>query len=198
MNREFEERKRKLLEYLKEEYKEDPPKSWWQQKKPVYKTTWDFSNTQEDYQRDDYKVIIRNDKKGAASLVAFLFLMLICTWQPWKNEWPDLSAVFFMIVVLVFAILPFIDRRPKVIMDENGLWTHKWNVPIPWNLIVATYIKIDDNGEDTTYEIIIHFYDEWEDLFCEASFKTFRLDVSNEAIAYYIEYWKRTSQKMHQ
>ena len=196
MNERLEERKRKLLEYLKEEYKEEPPKSWWHTKKPVYRTTWDFGNTQDDYRRDDYNVTIRKNKNEAAFLVAFLFLSFAWMFYPWDFKEVDSVSVFFMIVLFIISILNALDRRPKVIIDSNGLWTHKWSVLIPWNLIVATYIKEEDAGEDKNYQLIVHFYDAWQDLFCEANFTLGGLEISNEALAYYIEYWKIKTQKV--
>jgi len=195
MNREFEERKRKLLEYLKEEYKEEPPQRWWHSKKPEYKTTWDFANINEDYRREDYNVIIRNDKKGAASSAAFLFLLFAWMFYPWNFKNVNPLSVMFMMVILIFHLRQAFDRRPKVILDANGLWTHKWSVQIPWHLIVATYIKEDNTGEDKYFELIVHFYDAWEDEFCEASYKPTGLEVSNQALAYYIEYWKMEIRK---
>src|SRR5690242_3390614 len=169
----LEQRKTQLQEHLRERYKPVKPRNGWHRKQPEYKTTAEFGNPPT---RDRWvdKLVIKNNFIEAVIFTAFLLLFTVVS----IIKKGDTIAILFMLGFLGFSLYSTLDRRPKLIMDDEAIWAHRWPSCIEWQYIVASYIKINDDGETKTYSLIIHYYDPRSDFFEETNCRLDGLDIS--------------------
>lgn len=194
----LDERKRDLLEVLKEEYSEQP-RRWWQGKQPEYKTTWEYSERSDHFQPVSEETIIRYDLKGALRNSALFFILIVLMILFQNKLQIDIGDLFFPVfaILLVYGV-PIVrerERKPKIILNEDGLWLSSIEQWILWENLVVSYIKKDDDGESTSYELIFHYYLEAYDTFATSAYSISMLDMKLEDIAAEIEYRKRFRQK---
>jgi hypothetical protein len=64
---------------------------------------------------------------------------------------------------------------------------------VAWERIVATYIKIDENGEETSYSLYIRYIDDEYVSFEDAEIPISGFMQGHEEIAYAIEYIKKNA-----
>jgi hypothetical protein len=193
MNENLEERKQQIANYYEEEYREKPRKWWWGKSENKYESTRVI------YERNHYpvfyeeEIMIRNNKKGAAFTVAFLFFMGMPIWAnstTWKNEGGQISMVAYG-AFLVWSLYNLCDRRPKIILAKDGFQTAKLNTSLCWKDIIAAYIKEDDTGESSSFSLLVHYYDRSIDEFCTTEYLVDSLEAKYETIACMVEYFKR-------
>lgn len=197
MNEIPEERKLQLLRYIEREYFKQPERPCWQAKNPVYKPTRDYVRWWSGKMIDTEEFIIRYSITTAVlnTAVFFLSFMAITFLQLYEGaSWSDISPIYWIIFSLLIGMncITIADRKPKIIMNAEGLWLHDKNVYIYWKYWVASFIKKYNDGENTYDSLVIHHYDPLHNEFTETEYKlNDDLEVSNEELAYYIEQWKR-------
>jgi hypothetical protein len=194
MNENLRQRKAKHAEYLNVEYQEKPRK-WWQKKDPVVRKTSEVANAGNNFQLPSHEKIVRYNLKGALSSGA-LFFIFFC-WFAIKpvienNEWD--GNVWFncllMLAMVFYPIVKALNRKPRIIINPEGIWLAKISELVSWEHIVETYIKVDDSGESTSYVLLIHYYDQHADSFTKIEQDLCGLDINKEEIAFHIEYLK--------
>jgi hypothetical protein len=186
----LEERKANLLEYLTEEYKPKKPQRWWQSETLVYKTTREFGSPPGTALRETNEIIIRNDLVGAAIFAAFSFIIYIVMIFVWIENGINWFSLIIITLFLCISLFTLFDRRPKIIINSNGIWVHSWPLTITWKNVVATYVEEDRSSDSNSYKLIVHFYDEYKDNFYQLPASLEGLDIGKEAIAGLVEYWK--------
>lgn len=193
----LEERKRDLLETLKEEYSEKP-RRWWQNKQPEHKTTWEYSERSDHFRPVSDETVIRYDIKGALRGSA-LFFIIVAIMFFYQNNF-DIKIedlVFPILIMLILNAVPILKerkRKPKMILNREGIWLSIIEDWIAWENLIACYVKKDDSGESTTYSLIFHYYLPAYDTFATSEFEINNLDMKLEDIAAEIEYRKRYRQ----
>ncbi len=193
MNKSLAERKTDIVRYLHEEYAEQPGK-WWQERKPVYTATEDMGNLHLP-QPFSSATITRYDLKGAliSSALFFMFYVL-CFLIPASKETDTGSGFWiynaFIVGVLFYSAVRVMDRRPKIVFNQDGFWIDKMELLMPWNYLAASFIKKDDNGETTSYYLVLHYYDDKTDQFVKTDINLGGLEMNFEEIAFNLEYWK--------
>lgn len=193
MNSAFEKRKIELISSLKESYKSQPHK-WWQTKRFVYKTTSEAADTIPYYAVPLKETVLRNN---ISSGIFFCFITLIFSTVSWigfvKSEYNILGLIVsvFATALFVWGIIQTIDRKPKIILTEQGIWLNNIKKVIEWSDIATSYIKEDHTGEGISYSLIIFYYDLKTDGFISTEDKDIgSLEFEVNQIAYCIEYWK--------
>lgn len=63
-------------------------------------------------------------------------------------------------------------------------------LPVSWEYLTASFIRVDDCREDRSYFLLLFYYDETKDEFQETAYSLEGLDMRMEQIAAQIEYWK--------
>ena len=81
-------------------------------------------------------------------------------------------------------------ERTFFCIDKHGLKVETYDEQIRWQDIVATYIKFDNRGEDTSYYLLIHFYNSHLDNFEVIEYAISGIGISHFDLSFYIEYWR--------
>lgn len=186
------ERKQQLVQQCLEEYQPKPRKWWQSQPDDIYKSTWDIYK-EKNYPRVFADVIeIRSDFGSRIFaiiflLIVFVFLLLMDGRE--KNIVGTIMAVL-VAVALIFTIKSAADRKPKIVISKEGLWTAKWGLTIPWEDIVVSCIRENTSGESSSYYLRIHFYDPFEDIFRMKEYNMGDLEKEPETIACFVHQFR--------
>jgi hypothetical protein len=192
MNETLEKRKQELAKYLVVRFK-DEKRKWWQSKAKDYKTTWEAGNTYDNYPAPVNEVVIKYNLKSRMFSTFFLLLLIGFFSYAAKNDvnFVVILLLFFLVGTLFFELYKLVDRRPKIILSEKGIWINKVDEWLKWNNIGATYIETDHSSEYVTFTLIIFHYNSASNEFSELSYKLLEnLEISHNQLAYYIEYYK--------
>lgn len=193
MNESIEERKKQIATYYENEYAPQPPKWCWAKPEKKYEHVRDVYERKGGPRHYALETIIRNDKKGAAFGAALFLLISAQYWfnpETWKSG-NGILIVLFTGVMIILPIISFFDRRPKIVLDNYGLYTQKWEGYIRWKNIAAVYIKEDNNGDTASYYLLVHFYYTETDEFISEEYNLGGLEESPDDIACFIyQYWK--------
>jgi len=60
---------------------------------------------------------------------------------------------------ILYGLVKIADRKPKLVVDRNGLYFYKNNLYVAWEYVIATHIRKETNGDDTTYQLITDYID---------------------------------------
>ena len=108
---------------------------------------------------DDKFVVYRSRTHDVlATLLGFVALSAGILLAIRGDRWMGPCLVAIGIVVAVFSLISFLDRKPVIIISNEGLWVQSGSREfIPWNMISSvnikamprsgTYIAIFQNGE---------------------------------------------------
>lgn len=77
-----------------------------------------------------------------------------------------------------------------MVFNKHGFWIKKMPQLVPWDHLVASYIRENHGGEDSSYYLLLYYYDETKDEFSETEYLIAGLNMTKEDIASQIEYWK--------
>ncbi|GAB2830060.1 hypothetical protein [Ferruginibacter profundus] len=193
MNERLAKRKENYTRYLREEF-EKKPQRWWQQRTAEYIATADAGGGNR-YQPDWNEIIIRYDLKRALKQSAlFVIINFLIVFIVDINR-KEINASFLFFNFLIFIVMLCISlgayfKGPYVIFNSAGFWINGMEKRMPWQNLVASYIKIDDNGESASYYLQLHYYDEGQDCFVYDECTLDGLEIQREEIAFYIECWK--------
>lgn len=192
MNENLEKRKSELLASLNSEYFKQH-KQWWQFPHSEYETTQQAAcrSRHSGFTEDD--IIIQYDLERAlkgSALFLFVTVGMFMVIQENGKMW-DSIFLFWMLLIILFTIVPLlkeIKRAPKIILSQQSIWLHLLQEPIPWQNLVATYLKkVVDSDSETIY-LVLHYYIEKYDAFAVTEYKLHNLTLSAEDLAAAIEY----------
>lgn len=168
MDKTLHDRKQQLVADCLEKY--SPGKRKWWQGRPddLYKSTWDIYKEKNYPQVFVDEILIRKSRPEAI-LTLFICLVMAVLFIVLSFESGNIYfqlAAFIAAAVLVFiCVRNLLDRKPKIILNKDGLFTTRWQFTIPWRDIVVSCIRENSRGEHTDNHLRIHFYDPYEDVF---------------------------------
>jgi len=179
-----EERKQAYITLVHEEYK--PVKyKWWKSTRIYYHFTKDLA-------RDNYKKINRigpvEFKKGKASaIIAAVIFVLSIGGTFFIDRFIGFFTLFSLLIFLI--VLPrFFDKKIRIRITRNGIWIDGLQNEISWGNVLITCVKEVENGDNSVFTLIIHYYDLVSDGFLKAET---RLDqISAYHLAATIEYYR--------
>jgi len=193
MNENLAKRKENYTRYLREGLEQNP-RRWWQQRTPEYIATADVGGG-DNYLPDWNEIVIRYDLKRVLKQSTLFFMvsgLIVFIVGMYRKEM-ETSYLFYNF--LVFALVCCISinayrKGPYLIFNKAGFWITGMEKSTPWQNLVASYIKKDDSGENTSYYLQLHYYDEGQDCFVYDECMLDGLNMQREEIAFYIECWK--------
>lgn len=189
MNESIEERKKQIAEYYENEYAPQPPKWWWAKPEKKYEHVRDVYERKGGPLHNATETIIKNDKNGAAVTAALFLLASIPIWinpVTWKRA-DGLLSLLFLYAVVILLLKTYFDRRPKIILDTQGICTHCWEGRISWENIAAVYIREDSDGDSSDHYLLVHYYNAETDEFLTAEYGLGGLEESPDDIACFVQ-----------
>jgi hypothetical protein len=171
------------------------PRRWWQGPEPEYQLTRDAANESRNHPQTTGEIIVRYDLKGALKGSA-LFLGIICIFSLGPNLLKgqiSKDVVFPGIVILCLLLYPVItnlQQKPKLILNDEGIWLDSISQVVPWKYIAASYIKKVRSNDDTEYYLVLHYYLEKYNTFACTEYQLQCLDISRSDLAAEIE-WRK-------
>ena len=152
----LEERKQAYITLAHEEYKPVKHK-WWKSTRIYYRFTKDLA-------RDNYKQINRigpvefkKGKIGAFIASGIFVLSALATY--FIDSMIGFFAFFTFFVFLALALPRILDKKVRIRITREGIWTEGLTKEISWENVLITCIKEVESGEDSVFTLIIHFYD---------------------------------------
>jgi hypothetical protein len=208
MNERFEEKKNALLENLAKEYAPKKKKFFWNWYYNEYISTVELANTTPYYQSSEEIAIYKYNFKALLFIsileVSFLIFFLVALFL--SKDYKFLILIF-AIVFQIFHykyLFQLLDRKEKMIISKDGIFSCMWGITINWDDIIATYILNKYRRNEITNFLIIHHYDDIENAFKCSSIKvtdlkiignTNNTDSNIKILAFNIEYIKMIAGK---
>ncbi|MGN6435085.1 MAG: hypothetical protein ACTHMM_01080 [Agriterribacter sp.] len=193
MTQTLEERKQEFREELKQASAtfKKPVFSWQSKSDMGYLSTWLIANTPPYYQSTQEVFIARNNP-GSILEGIFIFFFVFCMVVFAKAYENNLAMCFLSIPVWIGikAIIKGLDKKPKLTIDSHGILYHEWFGYIGWKDIISTYMLEKDDGEHTTTNLLIYFYDTEDDMIKQklVSLDGWKTDIVE--LSFFIEYIK--------
>lgn len=192
-----EERTKKYLQYLDDEYATKDNK-WWKPAADTYVTTANFASRRFVAQNSEIPTIISFDRKRhlreLAAVMTFTIGGLLFFTIPQFSFKNLILPLVFILSFFGYQLAKEYRRKPKLILSKQGFWLHTIGDEIPWIDVVATYIKVIPGDGSDTYELNIHYYSPRYDLFYLAELKLASLDISAKILAADIENRRRIAE----
>jgi hypothetical protein len=186
-------RKQQLVAECLERYSPKTRK-WWQGRADnIYMSTWDI------YKEKNYPQVFVDEisigkSRPEAFLTLFICLLMAVLFIVLSFESGNIYfqlAAFIAAAALVFiSVRNLLDRKPKIILNKDGLWTAKWRFTIPWRDIVVSCIREDSRSEHTGNHLRIHFYDPYEDVFKMVETEVDGMEKEPSTIACFVQQFR--------
>lgn len=188
MSENFERRRSDLVAMLEERYANKRGR-WWPEGRFAYTRTMDLAEKCKNFDNDAAEVTIRPRLIFVFLLIAFFLTGILVQVLPipgFKNA--NFSPLFLMIfgIGLIYFVARAFNRKPRMIVNTNGIWTNKLDKLIPWEDIVATFIHRASDDGDFCY-LLVHYFEPEKDQFKETEYRIDDLDITNEELSFYIE-----------
>ena len=194
MNIELQERIANMKKYLEEELKSRKPRYWWQMRVDEFVPTKDMDNGKDFHPLQPERTTVQYDFKRALISGALFFIVNALLMLFISRYSLDFRATFWMMngIIILALFLPLLQIKRGTVMafGKEGFCIGNMILAIPWKHLVASYIRVNDAGEDTSYYLLLYYYNETKDEFEETEYGLDGLDMSREDIASQIEYWK--------
>jgi hypothetical protein len=197
MIEDFEARKQKLLAHYHQEYApKEPTCRWLQSPATTYEYSRDIYKRSTDPGYDD-EVILRLNKKEAAHTAAFLLLMFGWMYGTayWQGKPMDYSGLFYFTVFLAVFCSAFYDRRPKLVLNKEGIWHKKVSEWIGWHQVILMVKKTETSDDHHIHKLLIHVYIKAYDEFMIVELPLNGLDLPPDNIICIAEQFWQTSLK---
>jgi hypothetical protein len=178
MNENLELRITKAREFLKDAY--SPKETKWYQTIPTYELILKKFAINREQPIVSKEIIVRNDTKGLLKLIAFFVVLSLVVCIFLKEKSFGYLAMFA--IWISFILFKGLDRKPKLILNNDSFWGHNFEKAISWRNIFAIYFKTEELSDSKSYSLMIHYYDEGYDYFKEIEFKLSGYDISDEEI----------------
>lgn len=193
MTESLDDRKKQLISECRERYAPQRRKWWQRSLDDSYRYTWDIY-TNKNYPRvfADEIIIRRNKSEGLTAFGVCIGLGLPFAFFMWLES-RSLFSILIAVMTILLSIYFFAwsrDRSPKIILNKEGLWTIRWKYFIPWQDMVVSCIRENSSGEDRSYHIRIHFYDEQADRFGISEYNLGGLEKEPDTIACFIHQFR--------
>jgi hypothetical protein len=113
--------------------------------------------------RNGYMIVVSYPWFGLAFLVAFGFIMLVCSWSledPYPQEsWNEVAVVGFGIAFIVIGLWKLSGPRVGFVVDRHGIWLPGWfnehNLKlIPWADLAAVRLVSCHNNCDSEHDYV--------------------------------------------
>jgi hypothetical protein len=188
MEQTLEERKNKYLAYVLDEYAAREKTGAGKYFVSGYELvpTKNYVTKYKKQQPEKIKLVVRHTLLKYVTLF-FMGVFIFASAINWARVWYQ-NLVIFIVLILVSTILAYIKMgKPVMIMSQEYLFL-KESGYIKWtNLIFSFFKTYHSDGDIVMHSIIIHYYDEGQDLFKGAEIKLAALDNSPQEMAFYIE-----------
>ncbi|MBP6430378.1 MAG: hypothetical protein KA319_01300 [Ferruginibacter sp.] len=80
-----------------------------------------------------------------------------------KKVSADNVAIFYGTIGLIVTISKYFLRKPRLSINNNGIYFYKWNNEIEWHNVAIIYYKTTTSTNEDIYdtkELLIHYYSE--------------------------------------
>jgi hypothetical protein len=191
----FEERKEEMVDWCKKEYVEKN-KQWWKTNKVVYKKTKELVPDLDDFVQTSNSFFVKKDFHSqllgisVAVIFGLIFLKIIFE-QGHIAILIVCVAIFF--IILTFLIFELKDKSTKVILTKDCFWFDRMKKHVPWEFLVASFVKEDHRSENTSFYLVLHYYNEIIDEFVKFEYSYLGLEMEIEDICFHIEKFKEKS-----
>ena len=170
----LEERKQAYITLVHEEYKPVKHK-WWKSTRIHYRFTKDLA-------RDNYKQINRigpvEFKKGKiGAFIASGIFVLSALAGFFIDSMIWFFAFFTFFVFLALALPRILDKKVRIRITRNGIWVDGLQNEISWENVLMTCIKEVENGDDSVFTLIIHYFEVVSDQFLKIETKLDEISV---------------------
>ena len=98
------------------------------------------------------------------------------------------KTLLSLLIFLGIALPRLLDNRVRIRITRNGIRTEGVPKEISWENVLITCIKEAENGEDSVFTLIIHYYDPVTDEFLKV--ETRLDDISVYHVSATIEYYR--------
>ncbi len=197
MNIELQERMANMKNYLAEELKARNPRYWWQMRVDEFVPTKDMDNGKNYHPLHPEKTTVQFDFKRALISSALFFIVNALLMLLISRCSLYFSPAFWIMngIIILALFLPLLQIRQGALMtfSKEGFCIGNMPLVIAWKHLLASYIRVNDSGENTSYYLLLYYYNETKDEFEETEYSLDGLDMSREDIASQIEYWKAIS-----
>jgi hypothetical protein len=196
----LEERKQEIVDWCQKEYL-DKNKQWRKLHDIKYKTTKELLPDLENYIQTADSFFIKKDYHiQLLTLLLFLGFGLIVL----KTIFEEASILIFacgtlvFLVFLVLIILGLKDKSIKVVLTKDCFWFEKMEKHIPWKFLATLFIKEENKGEDSYFYLVLHYYNEKNDVFEKFEYDYRSLEMDIEDICFHIEKFKEKNNAKYQ
>lgn len=187
MIKSLEERKIEYLDYIYEECK-GMKKKWWQSNSQEFISLRQFARKSKHVPDPRTDLVIKfSFKKALLSSAFFLSFFLVATLLTGEREILTSagSVIFFSFIACInlTSCLKHIRNATKMKMDQQGVRVPGSDSMIMWKDVISSYIREDNSSDDSSYFLVIHYYDKAIDIFTMIEIELSGLNLSKEAVA---------------
>ena len=191
MSENLEKRKSDLIADLNGRYANKRGR-WWPENRYAYTGTIDLAKKCMKFDNNATEITIRPRLIYVFICIVFFLVGIVIQVVPMPGfatvDFNPLFLIIFGAGFIYFVIRGF-NRKPRMIINTDGIWTNKLNTLISWKDIVATFIHRAGDDGDFCY-LLIHYFESETDQFKETEYRVDELDITNEELAFYIEKFK--------
>jgi hypothetical protein len=194
----LQERKQEIIDWCTIEYA-DKQSPWWKSNKIKYTSTLEYSPPLNNFEQTLQVIVVKLSYKENTILSIIFFGLSIFVINGGITENYSIMLLSFGVLTVYASLHYFVkifDKKPRILLNIDGIWTNKKAERIAWQNIIATYIKIEDKGEDTAYYLVIHYYEYLNDSFRIIEYKLENLNMNIEEICFHIEKFKEKNSRI--
>jgi hypothetical protein len=198
MTKTLEERKQEVADWCKKEYA-DKPTPWWKSNKIKYTSTLEYSPSINHFEQIVEIIIVKLSYKENTILSIIFFGLSIFVINGGITENYSIMLLSFGALTVYASLHYFVkifDKKPRILLNIDGIWANKKAERIAWQNVIATYIRIEDRGEETAYYLVIHYYEYLNDTFKAIEFKLENLNMNIDEICFHIEKLKEKNSRI--
>jgi hypothetical protein len=172
------------------------PKKWWHTERYYKLSTWEIANTKPylEYSIDEFAAYYPKHLAKIFGAVAIITTVIVLIFQDNIED----SFQFFLVVLILIAgfisykSIPYDkNRHPQIVINNEGIYIAKIDALIKWYLLVDTYIRVEDNGDDgASYFLDVYYYCLNRNNFFDVEVPLQEINVNYKELAYAIEYIK--------
>lgn len=182
-------------ENLARQFARVKPKKWWHHETHYKLSTWDVANTRPylEYALDEFVAYYPKHMAkffGAMAIIATLVIILFQ--EAIKDSLPFLVFLILTTGLISIKSIPYDrNRHPQLIVNKEGIYLAKIESQIPWDLLVATYIRVEERGDDgASYFLDVYYYCPDRNNFFDTEIPLQEIRVNQKELSYAIEYIK--------
>jgi hypothetical protein len=191
--------KERRLRQIQEDYFPPPPKSFFKgifyQGSPYTHTSNYAPDPGDDFSPDEL-FEVKNAVKENFYQIIFAVLIFLFFFIPADN---GISPLYFSIpcsaALIIHAVVKMKDRRPRLMIDADGLHFYKRDLFISWGNIIATHIFLDRSEDSPVSKLVTDYIDELTGQCQTHQFEINGYDKKAGAIAVAITWYQKARDK---